>query len=90
MKLSDTQRLFDLTDKNREYLGKYLTWVEDVKSVSDTAKFVETSIAEFETGASQAFCIIHKEEIVGTISLMIRDNQTVPTHILGYWIDERS
>jgi len=44
LKLDHTQGLYDLTEANREYLRERLPWLDQIKSSSDTRKFIESTI----------------------------------------------
>lgn len=85
---ADAEPLFRLIDANREHLVKYLSWVETTKDQSDTEKFIKSAVENFEQGIGQLFCIVYQKEIVGTIGLIVREYKSIPTHMIGYWLDQ--
>ncbi|QRN40913.1 MAG: GNAT family N-acetyltransferase [Neisseriaceae bacterium] len=76
---------FKLTDKNRNYLRKWLPWLDLIKSEKDTAEFLRKSLITDLEGTSLNYFIIQDKNIIGTIGL--RDI-TQEKAIIGYWIDE--
>ncbi len=42
--LSDAEILWELIQANREYLGKYLAWVSEVRDVSSTERFIRLRV----------------------------------------------
>ena len=80
-----TEELFLLVDKNREYLREWLPWLDFNKQVSDTKKFVQDSIENFQGNKSFQSVIIYKNQIVGCIGLHDIDWEEESSKI-GYWI----
>ena len=78
-------RLFELTDNNREYLGEFLPWPLHVKSVDDSRKHIEETLEKRAQDTGYTYGIEYKGEIVGDISLRnLNDTQKAPE--IGYWI----
>ena len=46
---NEADQLFKLIDSNREYLKKWLPWVEDVKECSDSEDFIKNSRQQFSS-----------------------------------------
>lgn len=81
--VSDANLFFELIDKNREYLAKFLPWPNETKSVNNSVEFIEQTIKLRQNGEEYGFGIIYKNQIVGHISLMhIKNGQAE----IGYWI----
>ncbi|MGF1589540.1 MAG: hypothetical protein ACFCU7_09875 [Pleurocapsa sp.] len=38
------EELFELTDKNRGFLQRWLPWLDEIKQPLDTEKFLETQL----------------------------------------------
>ena len=65
IKEGDAQELFDLTEMNRANLRKWLPWVDHVKIVSDTEKFIATSITAYQSKTTMTFTIRDAGELDG-------------------------
>ncbi|MNX95928.1 Ribosomal-protein-serine acetyltransferase [compost metagenome] len=78
-------RLFELTDKNREYLGRFLPWPPYVKAVDDSRKHIEETLENRANDSTYTYGIELNGEIVGDISLRnMKDTSRIPE--IGYWI----
>lgn len=78
-------RLFELTDQNREYLGQFLPWPSYVKSVDDSRKHIVETIQKRREDISYTYGIEVDGIIVGDVS--IRNlNEAEKTPEIGYWI----
>jgi len=78
-------RLFELTDKNREYLGEFLYWIPFVKTVDDSRKHIEETLEKRAENTAYSYGIEYNGEVVGDISLRnLNDPQKSPE--IGYWI----
>lgn len=83
----DAEALFQATDSSRQYLAKYLPWVEGTTSVQDSLSFIDQIREKRLRGQEYGFGIILNGEVVGHISLMhVRGGDKVPE--IGYWIAE--
>lgn len=78
--------LFRLTNKNREYLQLWLPWVPGVKKVSDSKKFITTSLKEQKKGVGLELGIWYQDKLIGCIGLhgLSKDNRRAS---IGYWLD---
>lgn len=81
-----SKQLFELTDKNRNYLRKWLPWVDDTKTAEDTKKFIKSTV---ENKNALHFGIWHNNSLVGVIGYHYIDKTNRKGHI-GYWLDESS
>jgi len=81
------QELFDLIDRQRDYLSKWLIWVDNTRSVKDSINFLkEASI--FNRGGQQLTTIIkYNDKIIGSIGFVKIENLNKNGE-LGYWISE--
>lgn len=85
LQTNQADRLFELTDDNREYLGKFLPWPPFVKSVDDSRKHIEETLVNRSEDVAYTYGIEYRGEIVGDISLRnLNDTQKTPE--IGYWI----
>lgn len=85
--LSDAKDIFEVIDSQREYLGKWLPFVELTKDLSDTEKFVEAVVNAPENMAELVFVIRKCHRFAGLIGFKDTDRQNKKTEI-GYWLSE--
>jgi ribosomal-protein-serine acetyltransferase len=79
--------LFNLTDRNRSYLRKWLPWLDSYRTVADSAYFIEQANISWEENQSLTLGIWHQASLVGVISLHQFDWPN-KTSSIGYWLDE--
>ncbi|WP_329904117.1 GNAT family protein [Porphyromonas pogonae] len=84
---SDAKDMFYLIDSQREYLGKWLPFVEYTKEVSDTESFVNSVISAPKDRFEYVFTIRKKDEVIGLIGFKDTDKQNKKTEI-GYWLSQ--
>ena len=85
---SDSLDIFKTIDSQREYLGKWLPFVEFTKEISDTASFVDSVINTPEEKFEHVFSIRKSGEFVGLIGFKDTDRLNKKTEI-GYWLSEK-
>lgn len=86
--IGSAEALFDATDRSREYLAKYLPWVNDTTSVEDSRAFIESVQEKRASGEEYGFGIILGGQVVGHISLMHVKGENGKIPEIGYWITE--
>jgi ribosomal-protein-serine acetyltransferase len=77
--------LFELTDKNRVYLGEFLPWPPFVKTVDDSRKHIEETLEKRAQNSAYTYGIEYDGEIVGDISIRNLTDAEKPPEI-GYWM----
>ncbi len=81
------QELYNLIDKQREYLGEWLIWVEKTKSVKDSQTFLKEA-GIFNRGGQRLITLIKKNgQLVGSIGFVKLDKINKKGEI-GYWISQ--
>lgn len=85
---SDTKDIFRTIDSQREYLGRWLPFVEYTREIADTEKFVDSVINAPEGRFEYVFVIKKGDEFVGLIGFKDTDKQNRKTEI-GYWLSEK-
>ncbi len=88
IELSDSRDIFRTIDRQREYLGKWLPFVEFTKEISDTEKFVNSVVNAPEERFEYVFVIRKQNEFIGLIGFKDTDKLNKKTEI-GYWISEK-
>lgn len=83
----DAPELFTLTDKNRDYLRKWLPWVDSTKEISDTNKYIRESLEKLDKGEGINFGIWLEDKLVGYIDFNYIHKINKSANI-GYWLDQ--
>ncbi|MEI6843101.1 MAG: GNAT family protein [bacterium] len=83
----DAESYFNLIDKNREHIKKWLPWVDSVKSIEDIKKYIRESIESFESKTSIDFGIFYKNQPIGSVNMNKIDHYHKKADI-GYWLDK--
>ncbi len=86
LRLEDVDSLFDLTDKNRSYLGEWLPWVRNTTTRDDSKRFVEYSLQGREI-AGMHFGIWWHQDLAGVIGFHVVDAKNNSSSI-GYWLGQ--
>ena len=81
------EEIFKSMDLNREYLRRYLPWVDSTKTVEDTREFIQASKKQDSLNNGFNAGIWYKEEYAGTIGFH-SINKEVNSISIGYWLDE--
>jgi ribosomal-protein-serine acetyltransferase len=87
VKLSMAPVIFSAIDKDREYLQKWLPFIEYSKQVLDTENFLQSVISQPAKERDEIYSIWHKEEFAGLIGFKETDWINKKTE-LGYWLVE--
>ena len=88
--LDDAEEFYNLTVESKTFLKEWLGWLDNINSVEDTVKNIQTRFTELadNNGYPKSFAIIHKGQIAGTIGYNTIDNRN-RVGIIGYWIGEK-
>jgi ribosomal-protein-serine acetyltransferase len=77
--------LFELVDKNREFLKQWLPWLDTATKHSDTKEFIETQLLRFQRGEALHVTIFHGDKISGVLGYDRIDQVNGIGH-MGYWL----
>ncbi len=88
LKSSDAVAIFNTIDSQREYLGKWLPFVEFTKELSDTEGFVNSIANAPQDRFEFVFTIRKSDEFIGLIGFKDTDRVNKKTEI-GYWLSEK-
>lgn len=79
--------LFQIVDRQRAYLGEWLPWVQETKSVVDSFAFLKTSRLFNKGGQKLVTFIFYEERMVGSVALVkiSKENKSAE---LGYWLSQ--
>ena len=79
------QMLFDLTDRNREHLRKWLIWVDSTKTAEDSKEYIKSTLQRLAENDGFQVGIFYKGELAGMIGYLYWNWTTRRTEI-GYWL----
>lgn len=77
--------LFEVTDRNREYLRQWLPWVDATQSVKQSIEFIYAMRQAYADYKGFTLGIFHQGHIVGCVGLNQIDWRNKRTDI-GYWL----
>ena len=75
------KEVFSIVERNREYLGRWLPWVERVKNVEDQYDGLNGVYKN-----EWSYFIFHNGKLVGSVGFVERNEKTKSLEI-GYWLD---
>lgn len=84
--LSDADEMYALVDANREHLGRWLPWVEGLRSVGDERRWLRQRTGMDAAADEEAWLIRYQGATVGAIGL-IYDTPNNGAEV-GYWLTE--
>jgi ribosomal-protein-serine acetyltransferase len=87
LSLDDSPVLFDLVQKNRAYLKKWLHWVEMMPSLNEQNVFIKFVIDKFNRAGTLTAAIKYNGKIVGIIGFN-SINWVHRSASIGYWLVE--
>jgi len=79
--------LFDLTDRNRQYLRQWLPWLDDVRTADDTKHFLTAQVGRIARGESLHTTIFSDGMIAGVAGFNSIDRINRIGYI-GYWLGQ--
>lgn len=85
---NDAEVLFEQIEQNRDYLRRYLNWVDQMKKIEDARKFIQSCHQRTAALGGITFVIFLQGEIIGSIALYDWMHEIKCIHI-GYWISQR-
>ena len=86
--LSDANDIFSTIDSQREYMRKWLPFIDNTKEVTDTRRFIKTMMDTPEKTKEFTFVIHFESEFAGLIGTKDTDRANKRTEI-GYWLSEK-
>lgn len=79
--------LFELIERNRDYLRPWLHWVNDTRSKSDCRAYIATERAQQASDNGFTAGIWVHDALAGVISIF-RFDRTHHSAFIGYWLDQ--
>lgn len=79
------EELYQKVDSQREYLRKWLSWVDKTNSRDDIQRFLKESMENNSNGSQFVTVITYANAVAGTLGFH-RIDMTQSTAELGYWL----
>jgi Acetyltransferases, including N-acetylases of ribosomal proteins len=84
-----TEKVFALIDENREYLARWLPWVDETRCVDDTRSHILKAPVQLRQGTDVNYVIKFNHTIVGRVGFHYVEPFSGAGR-LGYWLSEKS
>lgn len=81
------EKLFELTERNREYLREWLPWLDNNRYLQNTIDFIKYNQKQYKDNSSLQLGIWYEENLVGIIGFH-RVDWTNHSTSIGYWLVE--
>jgi ribosomal-protein-serine acetyltransferase len=81
----DAAPLFTITDQSRDYLKRWLPWVDDTRTVDDSFMFIKSSLEIYNRRTGMTAGIFLDEALVGVVGYNNLDFKNKIGSI-GYWL----
>ncbi len=81
------EELYNLVDKNRDYLKEWLPWLDANTKQKDTEDFIKSVVSQMAEGRGLNCVILFQKNIVGLVSYNTIEPST-RTGAIGYWLDK--
>ncbi|WP_321436841.1 GNAT family N-acetyltransferase [uncultured Bacteroides sp.] len=87
LELEDAIDIFHIIDSQREYLRKWLPFVDSTKELEDSLSFVSSAINVPDEEKEYMFVIHYNDRFAGLIGFKDTEKENKRTEI-GYWLSE--
>ncbi|HLN71709.1 MAG: GNAT family N-acetyltransferase [Methylococcaceae bacterium] len=88
LSLSHVDLIFNAIDSNRQFLRKWLPFVDFTRKVNDTERFVQSILEKPVTKRDEVYVVWYKHEFAGLIGF--KDPDRINDKIeIGYWLIEK-
>lgn len=87
LEMADAEEMFYLTVQNRFHLKKWIPWLEGIREVADSARFIAAAIEQAKRNQGYHFGIWYKGKLAGTVGVHGINWANRKTTI-GYWLAE--
>lgn len=87
IEMADAINIFQTIDSQRDYLGRWLPFVEFTKSVDFSRSFIQSILDTPFENREHTFVVLYDGEFAGVIGFKGTDRSNKKTEI-GYWLSE--
>ena len=84
LSLDQAAQLYELVNRDRDYLRKWLPWPDRTRSVSDSEDFIALMLERRRNGEEYGYGIALNGKLIGHTSLMHLNDGKDPE--IGYWL----
>jgi len=77
------KELFELTSENRKFLKEWLPWLDFIKTIEDSKKFIIDENIKWSQRKGLTFGVFYRENLVGLISYNSLEKEIGQ---IGYWL----
>lgn len=81
------QELFQLTDRNRQFLEEWLPWLDTIQCADDTKAFIELQLQRFSKGEVLHQSLFLKGRLCG-VTAFNRVDHVSGIGYIGYWLGQ--
>lgn len=85
----DSESLFEITDRSREYLREWLPWVDEMKTVEDSSDFIKNGFQIYAEQTGLTVGVFYLGNLVGVAGYN-SFNWKNKAATIGYWLDIKS
>ena len=84
----DAASLYKITNDSRDYLKKWLPWLDDTKSEEDSLSFIKNTFISYNNRTGMTAGIFFNHNLVGVIGFNYLDfNNKIGS--IGYWLNQK-
>lgn len=84
---NDAENIFHLTDMNRDFLRKWLPWIDFIQTVDDSKRFIQNGLKGYMENKSLYCTMIYNGKTAGVAGFK-EINQATKTAQMGFWLGE--
>lgn len=81
------EQIFQVVDKNRNYLSRWLPWPSSTNRIEDTLKFLQETENGIKEGKKVNYGIFLRNEYIGNLGVFDIDVENKSAEI-GYWLSQ--
>ncbi|WP_339322102.1 GNAT family protein [Paenibacillus sp. FSL W8-0194] len=85
LEIKDAEKLYDLIDRNRDHIGKWLKFPSMTLTADDSRTFIERTRLRYAKDEGYWLGIWCGDQLVGSIGYLYLDHENKKTEI-GYWL----
>ena len=82
------ESLYQLVKLNRKHLREWLPWVDQMRTIEDFKKYINSSKLRYANHSEMGFVILFNQVMIGRVGVYNID-LTNKTASIGYWLDKQ-
>src|SRR5690625_3331021 len=87
LSVKDAEDLFRITDRSRQYLRNWLSWIDDLTSVNDSISFIKNGFQVYAERTAITAGVFYKTKLVGIAGFNYFDWKNRIGQV-GYWLSK--